>query len=604
MQPFGSNVTVDTDTATAGNQTQLTFTVSDWNVGQTVTITVASDADAADDSTVIVHSASGADYDGITGSVVVNVDDDETAEVSGPSATLASTEPTSGTATSTYTIKLSAPPTGTVTVGLSVVAVTPAQVSGVAWTDPDVSVSSETVTLTSSNWEDGVQVTVSVGVDSDAEDDVARIDHTVTQSTNSMEYNGFSLTSTTVNVTDPETAKVEFKQSTTSTWEADPRLEMNDGGTLSLDVRLSHQPRGDVSVSVTLPSGSGLTVTTPSSSTLQFPVNSWSTTRTMRFEFNHVKDDNSFNEKHELGFSVSGYISGTVQDLTLTMNDTDAVESELVTLDGLTPTDGAITVVKGSFWAYQIKLSCRPSTFDGNPATVSVVVTSSNPDVTVSPNPVVLDINNWEAGAEFIATAGEDDDGAGDTATLTHVATSTTNAGDGDYHNVSIGNVTVTVTENDTPDVLFEDTMESAGAHSVSFDQGGTKIFKVKLSTEPTGAVTVTPSISGDADVSFTPPSLTFNAGDYTTGQGITVSAEADDDTVDVVATIEFAVTQVGPSSEYNGVTVPSVTANVTDPDRSAAVLPSSGSEITTLAVLEESTATYGVALFASTGQR
>ena len=54
-QPTNTDVTVDTDTNTADNQDTLTFTTVNWNVAQTVTVSVANDATADDESATIAH---------------------------------------------------------------------------------------------------------------------------------------------------------------------------------------------------------------------------------------------------------------------------------------------------------------------------------------------------------------------------------------------------------------------------------------------------------------------------------------------------------------------------------------------------------------------
>ncbi len=59
------------------NPTSLTFMSTTWNSAQTVTVTAGQDTDASDDSATLVHTATGGDYAGVTGSVVVTVDDDE-----------------------------------------------------------------------------------------------------------------------------------------------------------------------------------------------------------------------------------------------------------------------------------------------------------------------------------------------------------------------------------------------------------------------------------------------------------------------------------------------------------------------------------------------
>ncbi len=95
------NVTFDDDT--------LEFTTSNWNTAQTVTLYIASDPQADDESATITHNASGGDYQGKSGSVTVNITDDEEARwiITPPTITV-----TEGQMTS-FTVTLSARPTST-----------------------------------------------------------------------------------------------------------------------------------------------------------------------------------------------------------------------------------------------------------------------------------------------------------------------------------------------------------------------------------------------------------------------------------------------------------------------------------------------------------
>ena len=61
----GSDVTVDVDSGTAGNQNTLTFTRLNWNIPRIVTIRAAEDTDTADDSVTLTHSASGGGYSSV-----------------------------------------------------------------------------------------------------------------------------------------------------------------------------------------------------------------------------------------------------------------------------------------------------------------------------------------------------------------------------------------------------------------------------------------------------------------------------------------------------------------------------------------------------------
>ena len=76
----GTDLTLTPDPAT------LTFTMTDWATAQTVTATAGNDADTADDTVALTHSAASADtdYQGITiAGVSVTVPDNDTAQVTG-----------------------------------------------------------------------------------------------------------------------------------------------------------------------------------------------------------------------------------------------------------------------------------------------------------------------------------------------------------------------------------------------------------------------------------------------------------------------------------------------------------------------------------------
>ena len=437
-QPTNTDVTVAPNT--------LTFTSSTWDNAQTVTVSVAADADAGDETAAIVHSVSQTGGDTEYNStdvpdiqVVVRIDDDESASVTGPVATLDMVEDIGGSdATQTFTLRLGTPPTSPVTITMEVAAVEPAQVPGNAWTDPDITVT-QSVVLDASNYAAGQEVTITLGEDDDAEDDVARINYTVTQAGGAMEYDGFTISPTTVNISDPETPVVLFRDPATSVFNAGiVDWDMEDGGSNErLYMRLSHRPRGAVTVSVVLPPGSGLSV--DKMITESFTETAFGSQQTDHFRFAHEGDDDAYSQVYTLDFTVSGYGSGTVQDLNITVVDKDDIEIE--TEIDMPP----ITVEEGAFGSYNIFAFSRPSTSTGGPATVSIAITSNNADVTVSPNPAVLNSNNWENGVEVTVSTRQDADGVNDVVTLSHVATSVSGGQAGDYDATPIEDVTVTV---------------------------------------------------------------------------------------------------------------------------------------------------------------
>ena len=109
--PAGSDITVDPETLT----TTLTFTASNWDTPQPVTVSAAADdLDAEDDTGTITHDVSGGDYDSVSASVSVTVDDDEVS-VSFERAAYAAAE---GGDAVTVTVRLSAPAKQPFTIGL------------------------------------------------------------------------------------------------------------------------------------------------------------------------------------------------------------------------------------------------------------------------------------------------------------------------------------------------------------------------------------------------------------------------------------------------------------------------------------------------------
>ncbi len=57
------------------NNTSLTFTTTDWNTAQTVTVSASTDTDATDDSATLTHTASGGDYGTVTQDLPVTVNE-------------------------------------------------------------------------------------------------------------------------------------------------------------------------------------------------------------------------------------------------------------------------------------------------------------------------------------------------------------------------------------------------------------------------------------------------------------------------------------------------------------------------------------------------
>ena len=184
-QPTGNvTVTVASSNASAAAVTpgSLTFTPSNWNAPQTVTVTGVDDSIRGDRSATITHTASGGGYDDVeVGSVSVTVTDDDGMIFSRRSVTVAEAD-----GSATYTVRLQTQPAGNVTVTVassnaSAAAVTP-----------------ESLTFTPSNWNAPQTVTVT-GVDDDLDNGLSR--------SAEIAHTGYgSPENVTVRVTDDEDA--------------------------------------------------------------------------------------------------------------------------------------------------------------------------------------------------------------------------------------------------------------------------------------------------------------------------------------------------------------------------------------------------------------
>ena len=94
-----------------------------------------------------------------------------------------------------------------------------------------------------------------------------------------------------------------------------------------------------------------------------------------------------------------------------------------------------------------------------------------------------------------------------------------------------------------TADLLAKD-----GGQQLFVDEGGTVSYEVKITSRPTGDVTVTPS-SANTDLSFDPTALTFTTANWNINQTLTVRAAKDEDTNDEDTSITYAASGGGYSS-------------------------------------------------------
>ena len=292
-------------TDVTANPTALTFTMSNWETAQTVTVTADDDADTTDDSVALTHSAASADsgYSGIAiAGVAVTVNDNDTAQVTG-------------------------------------VGVAPGNAQlVVTWTAVD-NATGYTVQWTSGSqgYNTGDrQATVTSG---------STTSHTITGLANGTEYTvQVSATRTGANdgppsdemtgtPTAPTAAGIAVSTAALTVTEQD---STGDGYTVVLDT----EPTADVVVTVAGHVGSDVTA---NPTALTFTMSNWETAQTVTVTAGDDADttDDSVALTHSAASADSGYSGIAIAGVAVTVNDNDTAQ---VTGVGVAPGNAQLVV--------------------------------------------------------------------------------------------------------------------------------------------------------------------------------------------------------------------------------------------------------------------
>ena len=308
-------------------------------------------------------------------------------------------------------------------------------------------------------------------------------------------------------------------------------------------------------------------------------------------------------ESLTLGFNVSGHLhvmsaatralvhDGPGPDTTITFaaGETEKIVALSTEQDREIEADGEIWVNPETSLEYAV----------GDPYRVKVLVQDDDAASTAVALSVVPETVDEDAGATTVEVTGALDDAVrtSDTEVSVSVSAGTASAGDftavpgftltipagetegtasfslapvndaidEDAETVSVGGTvqgltvtaaTVTIADDDTAGV-------DVSASSLTVPEGDNRTYTVALLSQPTGPVTVTPSVAGDPDVTVRPTALTFTASTWSQAQTVTVSAAQDGDAADDAATVSHAVSGGG----YDAVAADDVAVAVQDDD-------------------------------------
>ena len=547
-----SAATVDADDAVGGPQGAVTFTASTWNTARTVTVSALDDDDGFDETVTLTHDPSGADYGSAPNATFAfTLDDDDPRGVVLSTSTLMVQE--NGSAT--YTAKLRTQPSGgTVTVAIA---------SG----GGGIAVNPTSLTFNGANWNTPRQVRASAAEDGNSVHESAVVRHTPS----GADYGGVPPADLTATAVDNDRPGLRVSPT---------RLAVDENQSAEYTVRLNTDPLGSVTVTATS-DDAAVTLdadSTPQERTLTFNSSSWDTPQTVTASA--VEDDNATDESVTLTHAASGVsaytglVGAALPSVQVAVDDNDA---RALVIDADPSTDdvdaGPLAVTENQSAEYTVRLSTQP--------TGTVTVTATSPDAALavdsdaSPQTRTLTFttNTWNTAQTVTARALDDDDGGDETTTIAHAALG------GDYGSVS-KSLTAETADDDPRRVL-------AGS-PIALDEGGMASSTARLSTRPTGTVTV--AIADDhPDVTVAPPTtLTFDAATWNTAQTFTIRAGEDLDGEDETATLTF-----DPSgADYDGAPSATSTVNLADDDPRGVTLSESA-----LAVPEGGSATYTVRL-------
>ena len=558
---------VDVTVTASGDATvdpgTLSFTTTDWSTARTVTVSGSQDADAAAGSASITHTANGGDYQNLAGpTVAVTVTDDDTASTA---VTLSVND------TEVAEDSSSGEP-------IEVTATLDGATRGTA-TDVTVTVAGGTATAGDDfTAVDDVTVTIAAGEASGTgtftltpvNDDVDEADETVTVSGTTT--SGLTVRPTaglTVTITDDDTRGVSVSQTA---------LTVREGGTGTYEVELDSQPTYAVDVTVT---ASGDATVDPG--TLSFTTTDWSTARTVTVSGSQDADAaaGSASITHTANGGDYQNLAGPTVAVTVTDDDT-ASTAVTLSLD-----DTEVAEDSSSGEPIEVTATLDRATL-GTATDVTVTVaggTATAGDDFTAVDDVTVTIAAGEASGTGTFTLEPVDD-AVDEADETVTVSATTTSG---LTVRPTAGLTVTITDDDTRGV-------TVSATALTVREGGTGTYEVELDSQPTDAVDVTVTASGDATVDA--QTLSFTAGDWSTAQTVTVTGKEDADS----APGEASIAHVANGGDYVDVAGGTVAVTVTDDDTASTAVTlsvndtevaedsSSGEEIEVTATLDGAT--------------
>jgi lysophospholipase L1-like esterase len=583
-----SNVVLTVNSSDEGEATAapttLTFTPTNWNVAQTVTVTGVDDAvvDGTQTSTITISiDAANSDdaFDAIASKTVsVTTTDDD---VVLPPANFTLTETGGSTSvseagtTDTFSVILTTQPTSNV-----VLSVNSSDVG-------EATAAPTTLTFTPTNWNVAQIVTVT-GVDDAIVDgtQTSTITISVDAANSDDAFDAVASKTVSVTTTDNDTLaanlRIEAENMNLRSYSAESAT-FASGGRL---IRLSKDSGTAAYTFAATPGAYNLVVgyydqDYPSAASLEVLLNgtvidTWLLNQTTGFQ--NANPANLF--ERTVGSNVA-LNANDVITIRGTKGDVERARVDYLDLIAagspppppanftLSQTDGNTTVSEaGTTDTFSVILTTQPTS-----NVVLTVNSSDEGEATAAPTTLTFTPTNWNV-AQTVTVTGVDDAVVDGTQTSTITISIDAANSDDAFDAIASKTVSVTTTDDDVvlPPANFTLT-ETGGSTSVS-EAGTTDTFSVILTTQPTSNVVLSVNSSDVGEATAAPTTLTFTPTNWNVAQIVTVTG-VDDAIVDgtQTSTITISVDAANSDDAFDAVASKTVSVTTTDNDTLAANL-------------------------------
>jgi hypothetical protein len=349
---------------------------------------------------------------------------------------------------------------------------------------------------------------------------------------------------------------------------------VHEDGTLgdSYSVVLRSAPASSVIITPTVPANQGLAI---SPASLTFTTGNWATPQS--FTLSGVDNGNNAERARTVTIThaATGGSTATVHSVGVNMLAKENTRILLIDNPGITENGATAT--------YRVALSRAPT------ADVALALTTPDGQQLVAPpigtstalvygasTTLTFTPANWMNFQTITLRAVDDllaetpiNTGSGYLHTGGVVQTAT--SADTAYNGAAAGTALATIVDNEVNAVRIT----PSGGSTLLSEVGQTDSYDIVLSQAPTADVTV--NITPDTQSTVSLPSVTFNAGNWSTAQTITITAVNDVATESTHNTVITHGNAVSADANFNGVPVPTVTGSITDNDGAQLVVNQSG---------------------------